>query len=255
MIQPYLILVAAGGITGIFLRRKKLNVLAKQVQRSFEREQQKLNRESRSENLLRSQISLEEKSRKIQESLGQISVLMRKADTHFAREEWKESEKILIQVIALDEHSLKANNLLGLTYLHREEWKKAELIFQKLIELEPKAASHFGNLGLAFYKQRKYPLAREAYENAIRIDAHKSSRWLSLGQVFLKLKDFGAAAESFKNAVKRDHRNLDFLFALAEAYELGKNLKAATKTYERILELSPYNDEVKQKLKELEPKK
>ena len=70
----------------------------------------------------------------------------------------------------------------------------------------------------------------------------------------MKLKDFRAAAESFKNAVKRDHRNLDFLFALAEAYELGKNLKTAVKTYERILELSPYNEEVKQKLKELEPK-
>ena len=64
----------------------------------------------------------------------------------------------------------------------------------------------------------------------------------------------GAAAEAFKNAVKRDHRNLDYLFALAETYEAGKKLKAAIKTYERILELSPYNDEVKRKLKILEPK-
>ncbi|MBU1089776.1 tetratricopeptide repeat protein [Patescibacteria group bacterium] len=254
MIQPYLILAAGSGITGIFFRRKRLNVLAKQMQRKFEREQQKLNCESRSENLLRAQISLEEKSRKIQESLGQISVLMRKSDTHFAREEWRETEKILIQILSLDEHNLKANHFLGLTYLHREEWKRAELIFQKLIELEPKEASHFGNLGLAFYRQRKYPLAREAYENAIRIDGQKASRWLSLGQIYLKLKDFGAAAEAFKNAVKRDHRNLDYLFALAEAYEAGKNLKAAVKTFERILELSPYNDEVKQKLKTLEPK-
>jgi len=254
MIQPYLILVASGGITGIFLRRKKLNVLAKQMQRKFEREQQKLNRQSRADNLLRSQLSLEEKSQKIQERLGEIAVLMRKADTHFAREEWKEVEKILIQVLALDEHNIKANNLLGLTYLHREEWKRAELIFQKLIELDPKGSSNFGNLGLAFYKQRKYPLAREAYENAIRIDPHKPSRWLSLGQVFLKMKDFGAAAESFKNAVKRDHRNLDYLFALAEAYDLGGNVKAGIKTYERILELSPYNEEVKQKLKKLKAK-
>jgi len=254
MIQPYLILVASTGITGILFRRKKLSVLAKQVQRQFEREQQKLNRESRSENLLRSQISLEEKSRKIQESVAQIGILMRKADTHFAREEWKETEKILIQILALDKHNPKANNLLGLTYLHRQDWKKAELIFQRSIEAEPKVASHFGNLGLAFYKQQKYPLAREAYENAIRIDTHKASRWLSLGQIFLKLKNFEAAIESFKNAVKRDHRNIDYLFALAEAYELGKNLKAAVKTYERVLELSPYNDEVKQKLKILESK-
>ena len=254
MIQPYLILAASGGIAGIFIRRKKLNILAKQMQRKFEREQHKLNRESRSDNLLRSQISLEEKSRKIQERLGEIAVLMRKADIHFTREEWKDSEKILIQIIALDEHNLKANTFLGLTYLHREEWKKSELIFKKLIELNSKEASNFGNLGLAFYKQRKYPLAREAYENAIRIDAHKSSRWLSLGQVFLKLKDFTSAVESFKNAVKRDHRNLNYLFALAEAYEASKNLKAALKTYERILELSPYNDEVKQKLRILESK-
>lgn len=254
MIQPYLILIASSGIAGIFLRRKKLNVISKQIQRKFEREQQKLNLKSHSENLLRSQISLEEKSRKIQESLGQIAVLLRKAETHFARAEWRDAEKILIQIIALDEHNLKANLFLGLTYLHREEWKRAELIFEKLIELEPKEARHFGNLGLAFYQQKKYPLSREAYENAIRLDTTKPTRWLSLGQVYLKLKDFVEAENAFKNAVKRDHRNLDYLFALAEAYELARNLKAAVKTYERILELSPYNEIVKEKLKELEPK-
>ena len=254
MIQPYLILVAGGGIAGILLRRKKLNLLAKRVQRKFEREQQKLNVSSRSENLLRSRISLEEKSRKIQESLGQISVLLRKAETHFARAEWRQAEKILIQIIALDEHNPRANLFLGLTYLHREEWKKAEIIFQKLTELEPKDARHFGNLGLAFYRQKKYSLAREAYENAIRLDATKPGRWLSLGQTYLKLKDYTEAESAFKNAVKRDHRNLDYLFALAEVYELAKNLKAAVKTYERILELSPYNEDVKKKLKELEPK-
>ncbi|MFA6457992.1 MAG: tetratricopeptide repeat protein [Patescibacteria group bacterium] len=254
MIQPYLILVSGSGIAGVLLRRKKMNVSAKQMQRKFEREQQKLNTESRSENLLRTRLSLEEKSHKIQESLGQIAVLLRKAETHFARAEWREAEKTLIQIIALDEHNPKANLFLGLTYLHREEWKKAELIFQKLIELEPKDARHFGNLGLAFYRQKKYPLAREAYENAIRIDATKAERWLSLGQIYLKLKDFPAAEQAFKNAVKRDHRNLEYLFALAEAYELAGNFKAAIKTCERILELSPYNEAVKEKLKEFEPK-
>lgn len=254
MIQPYLILVSASGIAGVLLRRKKLNLITKQFQRKFEREQQKLNAESRSENLLRSRLSLEEKSRKIQESLGEIAVLLRKAETHFARAEWRDSEKILIQIIALDEHNPKANLFLALTYLHREEWKRAELILQKLIELEPKEAKHFSNLGLTFYHQKKYPLAREAYENALRLDATSPARWLALGQVYLKLKDFAAAEEAFKNAVKRDHRNLDYLFALAETYELAKNDKAAVKTYERILELSPYNETVKEKLAALEPK-
>ncbi|MFH1375696.1 MAG: tetratricopeptide repeat protein [Patescibacteria group bacterium] len=254
MLQPYLILAASGGIAGILYRRKKLNFMAKQMQRRFEREQQKLNRVSREENLLRAQLSLEDKSRKIQERLGEISVLMRKADTHFARQQWKDTEKILVQVLAIDEHNIKANCLLGLSYLHREDWRKAELFFKKLIDLEPKEATHFGNLGLSFYHQNKYALAREAYENATRIDGHKTSRWLSLGQVYLKLRDYSAAAEAFKNAVKRDHRNLDYLFALAEAYEAGKNEKAALKTYERILELSPYNEEVREKLKKLEPR-
>ena len=252
MIQPYLILVASGGIVGTLMRRKKLNVVAKQVQRKFEREQQKLNRSSRADNILRSRISLEERSHKIQEQVAEIGLLMRKADTHFAREEWRDVEKILIQVLALDEHNPKANRTLGLVYLHREDWKKAELIFQNLVELEPKDATHFGNLGLAFYRQKKYPLARESYENAVRIDGHKAPRWISLGQVYLRLKDFESAIGAFKNAVKRDHRNLDFLFALAEAYEKGGNAKAALKTFERILELSPYNDEVKSKIKKLE---
>jgi len=252
MIQPYLILVASSSIVGVLMRRKKLNIVAKQVQRKFEREQQKLNRDSRADNLLRSRLSLEEKSKKIQERVAEIGLLIRKADTHFAREEWKEVEKILIQVLGLDKHNPKANRMLGLVYLHRENWKKAELIFQNLVELEPKDATHFGNLGLSFYRQKKFPLARESYKNAVRIDSHKALRWLSLGQVYLQLKDFENATSAFKNAVKRDHRNLDFLFALAEAYEKDKNTKAALKTFERILELSPYNNEVKLKIKKLE---
>lgn len=254
MIQPYLILASGLAITGVLQRRKKLNLKVKQVQRQFEREQQKMNDTSRAENLLRARISLEEKSHKIQESIVQINILMRKAETQFAREEWAKAEKNLVQVLSFDEHNLKANRLLGLTYLHRGEWKKAELIYKNLFDLEPREASHYGNLGLAFYHQAKYPFAREAYKNALRIDDKKASRWVSLGQVYLKLKDFTSAQDAFAHAVKLEGRNLEYLFALAEACELGANIKYARKTYERILELSPYSEEAKEKLAKLEEK-
>lgn len=251
MIQPYLILVSGIGIFGILQHRKKLNLKTKQIKRQLEREQRKLNMATRAENLLRSRVSLKEKSRKLQESLAQIGVLMRKAETQFAREEWKDAERNLVQVLSFDEHNIKANRLLGFTYLHRGEWKRAELVFKKLIELEPKGATHFGNLGLAFYRLGKYPLAREAYLNATRLDGSKAARWMSLGQIYLKLKDFEAAASAFRRAVKIDHRNLDYLFAFAEAHESGSNYAAAAKVYEHILDLSPYNEGAKERLTQL----
>lgn len=251
MVQPYLILTSGLGIAGILYRRSKLSLHEKRLQRKFEREQRGAASVSRRKNPLRERLTLEEKSHKIQSSLTQVTSFLRKAELHFARQEWKETEKFLIQALALDEHNIKVNRLLGLTFLHQGEWPRAELIYKKILELEPKEASHFGNLGLAFYHQKKYPLAREAYLSAIRLDDKKANRWISLGQIYLKLKNTPAAVGSFQSAVRLDRNNLDYLTALAESYELAEKRPEAIQTYEKILSLSPYNESAKDKMANL----
>lgn len=248
MIQPYLVLVSAAGIAGILTRRYRLGHRERALQKSFEREQRKAAVAARAENPLRARITLEEKALQVQTNLAQVSSFLRRAETHFARGEWDETEKLLIQALALDEHNTKINRLLGLTYLHEGEWKKAELLFKKLVDVEPQEASHHGNLGLSLYHQNQLPPARAAYETALKLDDQKAARWVSLGQVCLQLTDYPAAIRAFRQAVDLEKKNTDYLTALAEAYELNSQQKAAVATYEKILEIAPYHEEIKARL-------
>jgi len=248
MIQPYLILAASTGLAGLLYRRYQQVIHDTKHQREFEREKRRIAKESRGQNELRARLTLEEQSSKIQDSLAKVSMFLRKADMYYAREDWNETEKYLVQALALDEHNIKAYRLLGLTYLQQGEWKKAELIYQQLIEMEPTEASHYGNLGLALYYSEKYETAREAYEAAITRDSKKPSRYISLGQVCLRLGDHTAAIKSFQHAVQLDKRNIEYLLALAEALEETGDSDAALKTYEKILDISPYNEAVRDRV-------
>jgi len=251
MIQPYLILAASTGLAGLLVRRHQQIVHDTQHQREFDREKKKKDKAARGQNELRARLTLEEQSNKIQDSLAKVSMFLRKADMYYAREDWAETEKYLVQALALDEHDTKAHALLGLTYLQQGEWRKAELIYQQLLEIEPDAAGHYGNLGLAFYYSEKYKQARAAYEEAIIRDSKKPSRYVSLGQVCLRLGDHTAAIESFRHAVRLDKKNIDYLIALAEAHEEAHDNSAALKNYEKVLDISPYNEMVKERIFEI----
>lgn len=251
MLQTYLVLAASAGLAGLVYRRHRLTREALHIQRNFEREQRRQTAAARSENELRARLTLEEQSRKIQDSLTAVAMFLRKAETHFAKEEWRETEKLLLQSLALDEHNPKANRLLALAYLHQGEWKKAELICQKLIKIEPKEPSHYGNLGLALYYQDSFTAAQSAYKQALTLDATKASRWVSLGQVCMKLTDFAGATDAFFRAVKLDRKNIDYLLALGESYTAAGEREKAVKAYEQVLDISPYNDDAKHRLAEL----
>lgn len=182
---------------------------------------------------------------------AEINTLFKKADALLGRGLDIDAEKIFIQILAINEDHLKTNISLALIYLKRGEYTKAESMQRKLTEMRPRDPAIHTNLGLALFNQKKFEEALEAFQHAVEIDPARGARHANLGKVYFAIGEFEAAEECFHKAVQLEPRSLEFLFLLADSKKEQKNFPGAKKVYERILEISPFDEEAKAAVKSL----
>lgn len=182
------------------------------------------------------------------ELLGTVRKTYMKADTHLSRNEFEEALPLLLAVIEAEPDHLEAHHKLGLAFMKQADFPQAELYFSKLVNLKQDPV-FFSNLGAALYQQQRLVEAAEAYENAIALDDRRGERLQSLGQVYYELGEDDKALHYFERAARRKPKDIDLKLILAEYYERLVRLDEAIETMEGILELDPYNDEIKKRLK------
>lgn len=171
-----------------------------------------------------------------------------KADTHFSRNELDEALDLFLAVLESDPSHLDAHHKLGLLFMKKGEFPQAELYFSKLVNLKQDPI-YFSNLGAALYQQQRLIEAAEAYENAIALDDKRAERLQSLAQVYYELGDDEKALHYFERAARRKPKDTELKLILADYYERLVRLEDAIAALENILELDPYNDELKDRLK------
>lgn len=181
------------------------------------------------------------------ELLGSTRKTFLKADTHFSRNELDEALPLLLAVIDADPSHLDAHHKLGLLFMKKGEFSQAELYFSQLVNLKQDPI-YFSNLGAALYQQQRLVEAAEAYENAIALDDKRAERLQSLAQVYYELGDDEKALHYFERAARRKPKDTDLKLILADYYERLVRLEDAIAALENILELDPYNDELKNRL-------
>jgi len=173
-----------------------------------------------------------------------IRKIFKKGEVLFSRKDFAAAEQTFINVLSIDETHLDANLHLGLVYLEIENYPKAEFFFHKLVNLK-KDPVYYGNLSLALYRQGRLLEAAEAYENALSMDDNRAARFANLAHVYRELNNDEKALHNFEKASRKSPRNKDYLWATIEYYKklgLPDELHSAAK---RLLELDPYNQEVK----------
>lgn len=174
-----------------------------------------------------------------------------KADAHFARNEWKEAEALFLTVLELDEAHLDAHHKLGLLYMKQDDFPQAELFFSKLVNLK-KDPVYFSNLGAALYQQQRLVEAAEAYEQALALDDRRAARLQSLAQVYFELGEDEKALHYFERAARRKPKDIGLKFILADYYERLERYESALEQLKKLAELDPYNEEVNQRIQELQ---
>lgn len=248
----WILLALSGlGLLTIFLRRMQMTRKDLRFQEHLEKEEEAME-EAISEATDLPEESDEEKARKA-ELHGTVRKTFLKADTHLSRSEFDEAEPLLLAVIEADPSHLEAHHKLGLMFMKKGDFPQAELYFSKLVNLKQDPV-YFSNLGASLYQQQRLIEAAEAYENAISLDDRRAERLQSLGQVYFELGEDEKALHYFERAARRKPKDVELKLILADFYERMVRLDEAIEVLEGVLDLDPYNDEVKKRVRMLKKK-
>lgn len=183
---------------------------------------------------------------------GEINRAYRIADMHFSRGDFPEAEKWFIKVLARNEDHPEALNRLGVIYIQQNNLRKAELIYRKLLSKTQRESTYYCNFGRCLYNLGRLDEALEAYENAVKLDCTKPVRFVSIGQIYYEKKEFAESLEYFEKAVALDPQNTDYLELTAELAELAHDNDRLHKSLKKMIEIDPYNEGAKEKLKQME---
>lgn len=182
--------------------------------------------------------------------LQQVRSLMREAEKFIARDKMKEAEESLIKAITVDPTSKEARAELARLFLKTSQAKKAYALYKELIE-ESENVSFYANLGLASYRIGNFEESCEAYRKAMELDPGNAERIAALGRAKIAALKYEEAIPLLEKASERLSRDEALLTILAECYaELG-HCQQAHDTYLRLNKIKPYDELVKERLKEL----
>ncbi len=181
---------------------------------------------------------------------GGVRKAFLRADVFFGRNQLDEAEPLLIAILNEEPGHLDAHHKLGLLYMKRGDFQNAELYFSKLVNLKQDPV-YFSNLGAALYQQQRLIEAAEAYENAISLDDRRAERLQSLAQVYFELGEDEKALHNFERAARRKPKDEGLKLILADYYERLGDVERAKRMLEELLDMDPYNEDLKERLKGL----
>lgn len=217
---------------------------------------------------------LKEKPRNL-ESLHGISLAF------FQEKKYRESEKFLLEALAIKEEDPELHRSLGIVYQNEYEWEKAAKSLEKAkyyFENTPtyeKTAKlvNVGNLLAGIYiKQQKLLEAKEVLKKNLKmmpdnVDTLKMLAQVYIGllqyyhaietleklpisrsvlealkvEVFLLKKDHRNALKSAKQCIKLDPSNAEYFCLLGECYIKTLELEKSIESFKKGLELAPYH--------------
>lgn len=148
----------------------------------------------------------------------EVVELVKKANEHYVKEEWKKAEKLYLKAASLDPACGKAYSRLGVIYLKMNNNHQDALeAFKQALKLDPNNGYILNNMGLVYHSMEKYDKSIECLEKAIKIDISQASRHANLGIVYFAKRQYAKAERAFKKAVALDPDNHEYHDLLKEA--------------------------------------
>lgn len=210
----FLILLSFAGIIAIFVY-KIFHLKKLAAKKEAEKSAQQAAKENAEAKDREDALAAEEKKLKKSELL-EIEELCEKADIKIGVGNEDEGVKLLVQVLAIDENHLPAQQKLAMLYMKKEMFAAAAALFEKMAKLTDDAI-HYSHLGLALFNQQDYVGAKEAYQKAVDLDPFRPQRFVSLGQVYRALGQTQNAIVAINKAMEMEE-NEEVLRLLAEIY-------------------------------------
>ena len=189
-----------GGVTVLAVFTRRVVLLRKENAPALPRKRKKVVEEE-----------VEEKKTRLKRGdKAKIENLMEKAEVKAGTGKVDEAVKFLVQLLAIDEDHIPAQNKLAMMYMKKEMYGAAAALFQRLAELEEDAV-HYSHLGLALYQQQDHEGARAAYQRSVELDDSRPARFVSLGQVYRALGQYQNAIIAVGRAIELEEEGSKLL--------------------------------------------
>jgi tetratricopeptide (TPR) repeat protein len=146
----------------------------------------------------------------------------------------------------------------GIAYFKSGKEKEAEGDFDRVIIMDPKMSSAYVYRGLCRERLGKYKYALNDYTKALELRPNDSAIHNNIAYLYVSANDesFRDKAKALEHAKKAaelsKEKNAEILDTLARAYFINGMVKEAVEAENKALQLEPYNDEFKGKLREYE---
>ena len=167
--------------------------------------------------------------------------------------EYEKAEKDLFKAMELSEDDSQVMLQLALMYDETDQVEKSENILRKYISTNPENAEGYNFLGYMFAERGiKLDDAEELIKKALELKPESGDIIDSMGWVYYQKGMYNEALEMLIKAFKTKGDDPTILEHIGDAYsKLGEKDKAL-EAYKKSLETDDSNEEVKQKILELE---
>ena len=228
-------------------KNKQIETVHDEIKKEVEKkEEKKRNEESILENL---------KNRFTPEQGEQIREMLKRAQMNISRWYLETARWIVIEWLAMKKNDKELNIVLAEIYEREKKYQNAAYVYQDLLEIHKDDEVILQKLGNSLFLLWDTQGAFDIY-----IQAHKKNRSHTeildiLAHLALDLRDYKAGIKYANLYLKEKPRNAEKLGIKWYCLEKLGRISESIETYQRILEVQPYNSEIHQRIKLLEEKK
>jgi tetratricopeptide (TPR) repeat protein len=151
----------------------------------------------------------------------------------------REAEKILKQVIQMEERYFPAHYNLGRTYADLGKFDLALQQYRKTIELRPTAPQPYYAMCEVFFKLERWEEAEKVLLKALEITTEPAFALKKLGVVYFQINREEEAIATLNKAAQINPNDPEPFLHLGQYYAFRKENDAALKAFSRALELAP----------------
>ncbi|MFH1456553.1 MAG: tetratricopeptide repeat protein [Patescibacteria group bacterium] len=188
------------------------------------------------------------------EKQNAIKSKIAEAEDFLIKEDYKQAEEILIEVIAIEPKNIQAYLGLGRIYRAQKNFEHATEIYKHILKIEPN--NNDGLLGLArvAIKQNNRELAIEIFEKLTRLNPDNASYYYEQAVTMENLGEYEKALESCQKAVDLKPNDPKYLDSMLSLSIKSKKKYLALKMFDRLKDINPENqklDEIKSRIEEI----
>ncbi|PIT86202.1 MAG: hypothetical protein COU33_04415 [Candidatus Magasanikbacteria bacterium CG10_big_fil_rev_8_21_14_0_10_43_6] len=164
------------------------------------------------------------------------------------------AEEALIKAIQLEPTNATLYWRLGNVYAFQEKFDEAEKAYTNAVTLKPNYVAAYMNLGDLYEKEENIDDAIVAYQLALAEAPTQTDVLYHLGRLFFNRGeegDIALAEQAWTIAVEQNPNYSNALYSLGLLHENKGDLSTAVSFFQKVRELNPNNNDVKQKIQQL----